>query len=632
MAKDKETSNLFDYNEESIKSLDWKEHIRLRPGMYIGKLGDGSSPDDGIYVLVKEVIDNCIDEYTMGHGNKVELTIEGKTVSIRDYGRGIPLGKVVDVVSKINTGAKYDSKAFQKSVGLNGVGSKAVNALSHYFKVTAIREGKEKTAEFERGVLIKEFKETKTGEPNGTLITFIPDESVFKNFKFHPEFLENQIWNYCFLNAGLKIIFNGKSFVSKNGLLDLLQRKTNEDEIRYPIIHLSGNDIEVAISHTNEYGEDIYSFVNGQHTTQGGTHQQAFREAYVKTIRDFFKKDYDAADIRTGIVAAISVRVVEPVFESQTKTKLGSQFIEEGGQSMRQFVGDFFAKELDNYLHKNPRVADGLKKRIEQSEKERKELSGIRKLANERAKKANLHNKKLRDCRYHLNDDLPSKGKEEYIVKQNETTIFITEGDSASGSITKSRNVETQAVFSLRGKPLNCFGLTKKVVYENEEFNLLQHALNIEEGMEGLRFNNIVIATDADVDGMHIRLLLMTFFLQFFPDLVKHEKIYVLETPLFRVRNKQETIYCFDEKEKQTAIKKLGSKPEITRFKGLGEISPDEFAQFIGQDMRKQLMRLEQGDHIQQLLEYYMGKNTPDRQEFIINNLKVELDAPVEAN
>ena len=619
-------TNLFEYTEDSIKSLDWKEHIRLRPGMYIGKLGDGSSPDDGIYVLVKEVMDNCIDEYTMGYGKTVELTIEGKTVFIRDYGRGIPLGKVVDVVSKINTGAKYDNKAFQKSVGLNGVGTKAVNALSQYFKVTAFREGKAKTAEFERGVLVKEHKEGKSGEQNGTMVNFIPDGSVFKNFKFHPEFLENQIWNYCFLNAGLKILFNGKSFVSKNGLLDLLQRKTNEDEIRYPIIHISGDDIEVAMTHNNDYGEDIYSFVNGQHTTQGGTHHQAFREAYVKTIRDFYKKDYDASDIRTGIVAAVSVRVVEPVFESQTKTKLGSQSVEEGGKSMRQFVGDFFARELDNYLHKHPAVAEGLKKRIEQSERERKELAGIKKLANERAKKANLHNKKLRDCRFHLNDDLPSKGKEAFIEKQNETTIFITEGDSASGSITKSRNVETQAVFSLRGKPLNSFGLTKKVVYENEEFNLLQHALNIEDGMEGLRFNNIVIATDADVDGMHIRLLLMTFFLQFFPDLVKHEKVYVLETPLFRVRNKQETIYCFEESEKQAAIKKLGSKPEITRFKGLGEISPDEFAQFIGSGMRKQLMRLEQGDHIQQLLEYYMGKNTMERQEFIINNLKVEMD------
>ena len=626
MAKEKDTTNLFDYTEDSIKSLDWKEHIRLRPGMYIGKLGDGSSPDDGIYVLVKEVMDNCVDEYTMGYGKTIELTIEGKTVTVRDFGRGIPLGKVVDVVSKINTGAKYDSKAFQKSVGLNGVGTKAVNALSNYFKVTAIRDGKEKSAEFERGVLIKEYKESKTGEQNGTMVTFIPDETVFKHFKFHPEFLENQIWNYCFLNAGLKIIFNGKSFVSKNGLLDLLQRKTNEDEIRYPIIHLKGDDIELAMSHTNEYGEDIYSFVNGQHTTQGGTHQQAFREAYVKTIRDFFKKDYEAADIRTGIVAAISVRVVEPVFESQTKTKLGSINVDVEGPSMRQFVGDFLAKELDNFLHKNPATADGLKKRIEQSERERKELAGIKKLANERAKKANLHNKKLRDCRYHLDDDPPAKGREEFVAKQKETTIFITEGDSASGSITKARSVETQAVFSLRGKPLNCFGLTKKVVYENEEFNLLQHALNIEEGLEGLRFNNVVIATDADVDGMHIRLLLMTFFLQFFPDLVKHEKVYILETPLFRVRNKNETIYCFDDNERQAAIRKLGSKPEITRFKGLGEISPDEFAQFIGPDMRKQLMRLEQGDHIQQLLEYYMGKNTMERQEFIINNLKVELD------
>jgi len=626
MAKEKGTSNLFEYTEESIKSLDWKEHIRLRPGMYIGKLGDGSSPDDGIYVLVKEVIDNCIDEYTMGYGKTVELSVEGKQVTIRDFGRGIPLGKVVDVVSKINTGAKYDSKVFQKSVGLNGVGTKAVNALSNYFKVTAIREGKEKTAEFERGVLIKEYKESKTGEQNGTLVTFIPDESVFKNFKFHPEFLENQIWNYCFLNAGLKIIFNGKTFVSKNGLLDLLQRKANADEIRYPVIHLKGDDIEVALSHNNDYGEDIYSFVNGQHTTQGGTHQQAFREAFVKTIREFYKKDYDASDIRTGIVAAISVRVVEPVFESQTKTKLGSINVDVDGPSMRQFIGDFFAKELDNYLHKNPSTAEELKKRIEQSERERKELAGIKKLANERAKKANLHNRKLRDCRVHFNDDPPNKGKEEYAELMNESTIFITEGDSASGSITKSRNVETQAVFSLRGKPLNCFGLTKKVVYENEEFNLLQHALNIEEGMEGLRFNNIVIATDADVDGMHIRLLLMTFFLQFFPDLVKHEKVYVLETPLFRVRNKQETIYCYDENEKQAAIKKLGGKPEITRFKGLGEISPDEFAGFIGDDMRKQLMRLEQGDHIQQLLEYYMGKNTMERQEFIIENLRIELD------
>ncbi len=635
MAKEKESpkesakTNLFEYTEESIRSLDWKEHIRMRPGMYIGKLGDGSSPDDGIYVLVKEVIDNCIDEFAMGYGKTIELTVEGKQVTVRDFGRGIPLGKVVDVVSKVNTGAKFDSKVFQKSVGLNGVGTKAVNALSNYFKVTAVREGKEKSAEFERGFLIKEYKETKTSEQNGTLVTFIPDDSVFKNFKFHPEFLENQIWNYCFLNAGLKIIFNGKSYVSKNGLLDLLERKTNADEIRYPIIHLKGDDIELAITHNNDYGEDIYSFVNGQHTTQGGTHQQAFREAYVKTVRDFYKKDYDAADIRTGIVAAVSVRVVEPVFESQTKTKLGSMNVDEGGPSMRQFVGDFLSKELDNYLHKNPSVADALKKRIEQSEKERKELAGIKKLANERAKKANLHNRKLRDCRVHWNDESPTKTKAEYDELRQASTIFITEGDSASGSITKARNVETQAVFSLRGKPLNCFGLTKKVVYENEEFNLLQHALNIEDGLDGLRYKNIVIATDADVDGMHIRLLLMTFFLQFFPDLVKKEHVFVLETPLFRVRDKKETIYCYDETEKQAAIKKLGAKPEITRFKGLGEISPDEFGRFIGEEMRLQAVILEHGDHIQNLLEYYMGKNTQERQEFIIDNLKIEIDVPI---
>ena len=619
-------TDIFAYNEESIKSLDWKEHIRLRPGMYIGKLGDGSSPDDGIYVLLKEVVDNCIDEYTMGFGKSVEIEVKEKMVTIRDYGRGIPLGKVVDVVSKINTGAKYDSRVFQKSVGLNGVGSKAVNALSNYFKVKAIREGREKAAEFERGVLVKEYKEVQTEESNGTLISFIPDETVFKNFIYHPEFIENQIWNYCFLNAGLKITFNNKNFISKNGLLDLLQRKTNEDEIRYPIIHLKGEDIEVAISHTNEYGEDLYSFVNGQHTTQGGTHQQAFREAFVKTIRDFFKKDYDAADIRTGIVAAVAVRVVEPVFESQTKTKLGSLTMAEDGPTMKQFIADFFAKELEIFLHKNAATADAIKKRIEQSEKERKELSGIRKLANDRSKKANLYNRKLRDCRYHLNDEPPLKGREAFVLKRNESTIFITEGDSASGSITKVRNVETQAVFSLRGKPLNCFGLTKKIMYENEEFNLLQHALNIEDGMEGLRYNNIVISTDADVDGMHIRLLLMTFFLQFFPDLVKHEKVYVLETPLFRVRNKQETIYCYSELEKKEAVKKLGANHEITRFKGLGEISPDEFALFINANMRKRLMHLEQGEHIQQLLEYYMGKNTMERQEFIIDNLKVEID------
>lgn len=621
-----EEKTVFEYNEESIRSLDWKEHIRLRPGMYIGKLGDGSAPDDGIYVLIKEVIDNCIDEYTMGFGKQVELTIEGKTVTVRDYGRGIPLGKVVDVVSKINTGAKYDSKAFQKSVGLNGVGTKAVNALSQYFKVTAFREGKEKTAEFEKGVLKQEHKESKTTEPNGTFVEFVPDETIFRNFHYIHEYLDNQLWNYCYLNAGLAMHFNGKKYVSKNGLLDLLQRKTNPEELRYPIIHLKGEDIEVALSHNNDYGEDIFSFVNGQFTTQGGTHQQAFREAYVKVIRDFFKKDYEASDIRTSIVAAISVRVQEPVFESQTKTKLGSQTVYEGGPSMKNFVLDFLAKELDNFLHRNPTVAESLKKRIEQNERERKELAGIKKLANERAKKANLHNKKLRDCRVHLNDDLPAKNKEEFIALQNNATIFITEGDSASGSITKSRNVDSQAVFSLRGKPLNSFGLTKKVVYENEEFNLLQHALNIEDGLEGLRYNNIVIATDADVDGMHIRLLMMTFFLQFFPDLVKRGHVYILETPLFRVRNKQETIYCYDETEKQAAVKKLGNKPEITRFKGLGEISPEEFGRFIGRDIRLQPVILEQGDHIQNLLEYYMGKNTMERQEFIINNLKFELD------
>jgi len=614
------------YNEDSIKSLDWREHIRLRPGMYIGKLGDGSSVDDGIYVLVKEVVDNCIDEFAMGQGKRVELTISEGSVTVRDFGRGIPLGKVVDVVSKINTGAKYDSKAFQKSVGLNGVGTKAVNALSKYFKVSSFRDGKMKTAEFERGVLTKEHKETTTTEQNGTLVVFTPDETVFRHYHFLHEYLENQVWNYCFLNAGLLIHFNGRNYVSKNGLLDLLTRKTNPDNLRYPIIHLKGNDIELALTHTGDYGEDIYSFVNGQHTTQGGTHQAAFREAFVKTLRDFFKKDYDASDVRQSICAAISVRVQEPVFESQTKTKLGSQYVSEGGPSMKAFVADFLNKELDNYLHKNPAVADAMKKRIEQSERERKELSGIRKLANERAKKANLHNKKLRDCRIHLNDDPPAKGRDEYNLKQQESTIFITEGDSASGSITKSRSVESQAVFSLRGKPLNCYGLTKKVVYENEEFNLLQHALNIEEGLEGLRYNNIVIATDADVDGMHIRLLIMTFFLQFFPDLVRGNHIYILQTPLFRVRNKTKTIYCYSDEERQRAIHEIGSKAEITRFKGLGEISPEEFAQFIGQDIRKDPVLISQDAQIQKLLEYYMGKNTPQRQVFIIDNLRVEKD------
>jgi topoisomerase-4 subunit B len=622
---------MVEYNEDSIRSLDWREHIRLRPGMYIGKLGDGSSMDDGIYVLVKEVVDNCIDEYTMGFGKQIEINITEGAVTVRDYGRGIPLGKVVDVVSKINTGAKYDSKAFQKSVGLNGVGTKAVNALSSQFKVTSFREGKAKTAEFEKGQLVKEHKEVSTTEPNGTLVNFVPDDSVFKNYHFINDYILNQVWNYCYLNAGLAIYFNGKRYISRNGLLDLLTNKTNQEEIRYPIIHLKGEDIEVAITHTGDYGEDIYSFVNGQHTTQGGTHQAAFREAYVKTIRDFFKKDYEASDIRQSICAAIAVRVQEPVFESQTKTKLGSVTTSENGPSMKSFVLDFLSKELDNYLHKNSAVAEALKKRIEQSERERKELSGIRKLANERAKKANLHNKKLRDCRIHLNVEPPAKNKEVFQQKQLESTIFITEGDSASGSITKTRNVETQAVFSLRGKPLNCFGLTKKVVYENEEFNLLQHALNIEEGMDGLRYNNIVIATDADVDGMHIRLLIMTFFLQFFPDLVRNNHVYILETPLFRVRNKQKTIYCYSEEEKQKAVAELGGKPEITRFKGLGEISPDEFGRFIGEDMRREPVLINQDAPIQKLLQDFMGKNTPERQRFIIDNLKVEKDLIQEA-
>ena len=618
---------LNNYTEDNIKSLDWKEHIRLRPGMYIGKLGDGSSPDDGIYVLLKEVIDNCIDEHTMGHGKHVDVKISGQTITVRDYGRGIPLGKVVDVVSKMNTGAKYDSKAFQKSVGLNGVGTKAVNALSASFTVTSFREGKQVTASFTRGELIKANKELATTEENGTLVNFVPDENIFKNFHFVQEYLDNQFWNYCYLNAGLVMNLNNKRFVSKNGLLDLLERKTNADELRYPIIHLKGTDIEVAITHENGYGEEYYSFVNGQFTTQGGTHLTAFREGYVKTIRDFYKKDYDSADIRASICAAVSVRVQEPVFESQTKTKLGSQTVYENGPSMKTFITDFLGKELNNFLHRNTPVAEALKKRIEQSERERKDMAGIKKLANERAKKANLHNKKLRDCKFHYNDEPTGKDKELIIEKQKESTIFITEGDSASGSITKARNVNTQAVFSLRGKPLNCYGLTKKIVYENEEFNLLQHALNIEEGYEGLRYNNIVVATDADVDGLHIRLLLMTFFLQFFPDMVKNQHVYILETPLFRVRNKQETIYCYDESEKQAAVKKLGSKPEITRFKGLGEISPDEFARFISADgMRLQPVIMEHGEHMQNLLEYYMGKNTPSRQDFIIENLKVELN------
>lgn len=608
------------YTEDSIKSLDWKEHIRLRPGMYIGKLGDGSSPDDGIYVLVKEIIDNSIDEHMMGHGKTIEIKVTDHRVTVRDYGRGIPLGKVVDCVSKINTGGKYDSGAFQKSVGLNGVGTKAVNALSTYFKVQSFRDGETKVAEFERGEVKVDAKVTKSEDRNGTMMIFEPDETVFKNFHYIPEYLENLIWNYAYLNAGLTIKLNNKKFYSENGLLDLLKRKTDEESLRYPIIHLKGDDIEVALSHANQYGEEYYSFVNGQNTTQGGTHLAAFREAIVKTVRDHFGKNFDAADVRSAIVGAIAVRVQEPVFESQTKTKLGSQSVGPEGPTMRTFVNDFIGTELDNFLHQNKATAEALLKRIQQSERERKEIAGIKKLANERAKKANLHNKKLRDCRVHLND---KKGDEE---KKEDTMIFITEGDSASGSITKSRDVQTQAVFSLRGKPFNCFGHTKKVVYENEEFNLLQHALNIEDGLEGLRYKKIVIATDADVDGMHIRLLLLTYFLQFFPELVKNNHIYILDTPLFRVRNKKETIYCYSEEEKQKAIAKLGNKPEITRFKGLGEISPNEFAAFIGEEIRLDPVMLNKETKIQDLLSFYMGKNTPDRQQFIIDKLRVEKD------
>ncbi len=606
------------YTEENIKSLDWKEHIRLRPGMYIGKLGDGSAQDDGIYVLVKEVVDNCIDEHIMGFGKTIDIKISDHKVVIRDYGRGIPLGKLVDCVSKINTGGKYDSEAFQKSVGLNGIGTKAVNALSEYFKVQSFRDNQTKLAEFTRGEIIREEKITKTTNRNGTLVVFEPDGEVFKNYHYIPEYLEDLIWNYVFLNAGLTINLNGKKFHSENGLLDLLNRKTDEESLRYPIIHLKGKDIEVALSHTNQYGEDYYSFVNGQFTTQGGTHLAGFREAIVKTIRDFYKKDFDATDIRASIISAISVRVQEPIFESQTKTKLGSINVAPEGPTMRSFVNDFVRQSLDDFLHRDNQTADAILKKIIQSERERKEIAGIKKLANERAKKANLHNKKLRDCRVHFNDE---KGE-----RLNETMIFITEGDSASGSITKSRDVQTQAVFSLRGKPLNCFGLTKKVVYENEEFNLLQHALNIEDGLEGLRYRKIVIATDADVDGMHIRLLLLTFFLQFFPDLAKHGHIYILETPLFRVRNKSETIYCYSKEEKNKAITKLGGKAEITRFKGLGEISPDEFGEFIGDEIKLEPIILSKDTGIKQLLSFYMGKNTPERQDFIIENLKVEKD------
>lgn len=603
------------YTEASIRSLDWREHIRLRPGMYIGKLGDGSAYDDGIYVLLKEVIDNSIDEYVMGHGKKIELEVTDHRVTVRDYGRGIPLGKVIDCVSKINTGGKYDSQSFQKSVGLNGVGTKAVNALSTHFHVQSVRDGQTKAAIFQQGVLAEDLPVQATKEANGTQVIFEPDGSIFKNFHFIPQFIEEQIWNYAFLNAGLAIYFNGQKYVSKNGLLDLLERKTDPETLRYPIIHLRGEDIELALTHNNQYGEEYYSFVNGQFTTQGGTHLAALKEAVVKTIRDFYKKDFDATDVRAAIVGAIAIRVQEPVFESQTKTKLGSQQVGPEGPTTRAFVNDFVRKELDDYLHKHPKTADALLKRILQSERERKEIAGIKKLANERAKKANLHNKKLRDCRVHYDSTHANR---------DESMIFITEGNSASGSITKSRNVQTQAVFSLRGKPLNCFGYTKKVVYENEEFNLLQHALNIEDGLDGLRYRKIVIATDADVDGMHIRLLLLTYFLQFFPDLVRGGHVYLLDTPLFRVRNKKETRYCYNEKEKQTAMQQLGSNPEITRFKGLGEISAHEFQRFIGEDIRLEPVTLQKETHIQQLLTFYMGKNTPDRQHFIIDNLRVE--------
>lgn len=606
------------YSEEHIRSLDWKEHIRLRPGMYIGKLGDGSSYDDGIYILLKEVLDNCIDEYVMGHGRKVEVTIDGGRVEVRDYGRGVPLGKVIDVVSKINTGAKYDSKAFKKSVGLNGVGTKAVNALSTYFRIESVRDGQMKRAEFDRGVLRKDEKLQPSTEANGTRVVFEPDTEMFRHYQFRDQHIERLLWNYCYLNTGLTIVYNGQRFQSKNGLLDLLTTKMDGEPL-YPIIHLVGDDIEVAMTHANHYGEEYYSFVNGQHTTQGGTHQGAFREGVAKVIKEFFKKDWEAGDIRTGIVAAVSVKVIEPVFESQTKTKLGSLEVEPGGQSMRSFVGDFLATKLDNFLHKHPETTQALQAKILESERERKELSGIRKLARERAKKASLHNRKLRDCRIHLSDSRNDPRKQE-------TTLFITEGDSASGSITKSRSVETQAVFSLKGKPLNSHGLTKKVVYENEEFNLIQAALDIEDGMDGLRYNRIVIATDADVDGMHIRLLLMTFFLQFFPDLVKNDHLYILQTPLFRVRNRKETVYCYSDEERQKALARLGRDPEITRFKGLGEISPDEFKHFIGPDMRLEPVMITKDAAVQQLLDFYMGKNTPERQEFIIGNLRVEKD------
>lgn len=609
------------YTEENIRSLDWKEHIRLRPGMYIGKLGDGAAADDGIYILVKEVVDNCIDEFVMGNGKRIDIKVKDGKVMVRDFGRGIPLGKVIDCVSQINTGGKYDSKAFKKSVGLNGVGTKAVNALSTHFMVYSVRDGEKKQASFVQGELVEELPISKTDEPNGTYVEFMPDESIFKKYAFKTAYLDKMMWNYCYLNRGLAIYYNGDKYQSKDGLKDLLENNMDGDPL-YPIIHLEGDDIEVAFTHGKTYGEDYYSFVNGQHTTQGGTHQSAFRESVAKVIRDFYNKNYEASDIRQSIVAAIAVKVIEPVFESQTKTKLGSQEIEPGGKSMRAFVNDFLKEKLDNYLHRNPDVAELIERKIKQSERERKELSGIRKIARDRAKKSSLHNKKLRDCRVHLTDL-----KDE---RREETTLFITEGDSASGSITKSRDVNTQAVFSLRGKPLNCYGLTKKIVYENEEFNLIQAALDIEEDMDNLRYNNIVIATDADVDGMHIRMLLLTFFLQFFPDLVKRNHVYVLQTPLFRVRNKKKTIYCYSEDERRSAIEELGKNPEITRFKGLGEISPDEFKHFIGADIRLEPVLLSKDASIDSILSYFMGKNTPERQDFIIDNLRVEKDLAAE--
>ncbi|MCH9661090.1 MAG: type IIA DNA topoisomerase subunit B [Bacteroidetes bacterium] len=608
------------YTEDNIRSLDWKEHIRMRPGMYIGKLGDGSSPDDGIYILLKEVLDNCIDEFVMGAGKTIEIRIKDREVRVRDYGRGIPLGKVVDVVSKMNTGGKYDSRAFKKSVGLNGVGTKAVNALSTFFRVESVRENQTKFAEFSQGELQQESDVEDSSKRKGTKVVFIPDEAIFKNYKYRSEYVEKMLRNYVYLNPGLTIDFNGEKFFSENGLKDLLEDNMAQEDMLYPVVHLRGDDIEVAITHSKtQYSEEYHSFVNGQNTTQGGTHQAAFRESLVKTVREFYGKNYEASDIRKSIVSAISIKVMEPVFESQTKTKLGSTDMGGNLPTVRTFINDFVKTHLDNYLHKNAEVAEQLQRKILTAERERKELSGIRKLAKDRAKKASLHNKKLRDCRIHLGDTKKERNLE--------STLFITEGDSASGSITKSRDVNTQAVFSLKGKPLNSYGLSKKIVYENEEFNLLQAALNIEESMEDLRYNNIVIATDADVDGMHIRLLLITFFLQFFPEVIKEGHLYILQTPLFRVRNKKETIYCYSEQERVDAIEKLKPKPEITRFKGLGEISPNEFVHFIGEDIRLDPVMLDKQMSIEEMLSFYMGKNTPDRQKFIINNLKVELDA-----